>query len=181
MWLLCHLSQWRRGTTRGGESRRKPIEKSYFIPSTVPLSSPTRRLRPSKVKLLGYSCRGNPSLPWRRLGSRCRATYTRHRCILGEQPRAGEDTASAALPLAEPLPSSKPLLLFHSPTCRPTNPLPSPFSLPTRHTHSACLSGCPHASLPSAAGALAVTLHHSACTVVVPLHVCVSRMSTILE
>lgn len=80
---------------------------------------------------------GNPGPPWRRPGSRCRATYTRHRCILGEQLGAGEDTACAALPLAEPLPSSKPSLLFHSPTCRPTKPpLPSPRPRRTTNTLS---------------------------------------------
>lgn len=153
-------------TTRGGERKRKSIQHSFFIQSTVPPSSPTRSFSPIKVNLLGHSCQGNPGLPWRRLGSRCRATYTTNRCILGEQLRAGEDTASAALPLAEPLPSSKPFLLFHSPTCRPTKP---PL---THHTRSACLSGCPHASLPSAAGALVVTPHHFACTVASPLRVC---------
>lgn len=111
-------------TTRGGERKRKSIQLSFFIQSTVPPTSPTRSFSPIKVNLLGHSCQGNPGLPWRRLGSRCRATYTTNRCIMGEQLRAGEDTASAALPLAEPLPSSKPFLLFHSPTCRPPNPPP---------------------------------------------------------
>lgn len=132
--------------------------------------------RTFKLTLLGYWCRGNPSLAWRGLGSRCRATYTRHRCILGEQLRAGEDTACAALPLAEPQPSSKPFLLFHSrsPTRwpnPPSPPPPPPPPPPTHHTRSACLSGCPHASLPGAAGTLAVTPHHSTCTAVAPLRV----------
>lgn len=99
----------------------------------MPLSSPAKSLRPIKLNLLGYSWLGNPGLPWRRLGSRCTATYTQNSCILGEL-RAGEDTASAALPLAEPLPSSKPFLLFHSPTCRSTKPPSRPPSAP--HTLS---------------------------------------------
>lgn len=110
---------------------------SYFIYTSEkiilePMCHPQAQLgsfrRAFKLTLPGYSCRGNPSLAWRRLGSRCRATYIRHRCILGEQLRAGEDTACAALPLAEPQPSSKPFLLFHSrsPTRRPLPPPPCP-------------------------------------------------------
>lgn len=81
-----------------------------------------------------------------------------------EELRAGEDAASAALPLAEPQPSSIiPLPL----SLTPAHPL-----LPqTHHTRSACSSGCPHASL----GALAVTPHHAACTVVAPLRAYAGR------
>lgn len=92
------LNQDNQTRTTRGRSKRKSTQHSYFLQSSVPLSSPAWSFRPSKGNLLGYSCLGNPGLPWRRLGSRCTATYTRHHCILGEQLRAGEDTASAALP-----------------------------------------------------------------------------------
>lgn len=68
-----------------------------------------------------------------------------------------------------------PLPLSHT-LAQPPPPLPPP---PTHHTRSACLSGCPHASLPGAAGTLAVTPHHSTCTAVAPLRV--RRTSTLVE
>lgn len=70
-----------------------------------------------------------------------------------------------------------PLPLPHTPAS-PSLSLPPP----THHTRSACLSGCPHASLHGAAGTLAVTPHHSVCTVVTLLAcVCVCARQAVVK
>lgn len=46
--------------------------------------------------------------------------------------------------------------------CSFSTTLPYSIPHPPAHTTLSVLSGCPHASLPGAAGALGVTLHHSA-------------------